>query len=159
MAARRIERHPISPIRTPKRTHLAARRAGEVALGPPMPIVTARDAADLLEPLFADRRREMLVILHLDEAQCVIALDERPAADGDTVDLPMRDIFHVALRHGAAGLVVAHNHPSGDPRPSRADIEATRRLAETAANLGIRLHDHLIFAGGECRSFREMGLL
>ena len=54
---------------------------------------------------------------------------------------------------------MAHNHPSGDPRPSRADIQATRRLAETADALDIRLHDHLIFAGTDCRSFRELGLL
>ena len=71
----------------------------------------------------------------------------------------MRAIFAAGLRHGAEGLVIAHNHPSGDPEPSRADIEATRRLADVAAALGIRLHDHLIFAGGECRSFRELGLL
>ena len=57
------------------------------------------------------------------------------------------------------GWSIAHNHPSGDPSPSRADIEATRRLAEAAAALGIRLHDHLIFAGGDCRSFRALGLL
>jgi len=101
----------------------------------------------------------MLAILHLDGAQCPIALDDWPAAGPDGVDLPMRDIFRAALTCGAVGLVIAHNHPSGDPRPSRADIEATRRLAETAATLGIRLHDHLIFAGAECRSFREMGLL
>ena len=71
----------------------------------------------------------------------------------------MREIFAAALKCDAFGLVIAHNHPSGDPRPSRADIEATRRLAETAAALGICLHDHLIFAGGECCSFRELGLL
>ena len=69
----------------------------------------------------------------------------------------MREIFRAALNHGAAGLVIAHNHPSGDPRPSPADVAATRRLAETAAALDIVVHDHLIFAGGECRSFRELG--
>ena len=124
-----------------------------------MAIVTARDAADLLAPLFADRTGELLAIVHLDAAQRLISVDERPAAGAGAVDLPMREIFGAALRRGAAGLILAHNHPSGDPRPSRADVEATRRFAETAENLGIRLHDHLIFAGGECLSFREMGLL
>jgi len=122
-------------------------------------IVTARDAADLLEPLFADASGEALAIVHLDAAQCLIAIDERTSVRSDAIDLPMREIFQAALASGAVGLILAHNHPSGDPRPSRADIEATRRFAETAATLGIRLHDHLIFAGGECRSFREMGLL
>jgi len=89
----------------------------------------------------------------------VIAVDAHPVAEVDEIVLPMAAIFKAALNHGAAGLIVAHNHPSGDPTPSRADIAATRRLAETAANLGLVLHDHLIFAGGECRSFRELGLL
>jgi DNA repair protein RadC len=122
-------------------------------------IVTAQDAAELLAPLFVDRTGELLAVLHLDAAQCLIALEERSGPGAATVDLPMRDIFRAALGHNAFGLVIAHNHPSGDPRPSRADVAATRRLAEAAASLGIRLHDHLIFAGGACRSFREMGLL
>jgi DNA repair protein RadC len=71
----------------------------------------------------------------------------------------MREIFRAALNHGAVGLIIAHNHPSGNPEPSRADIEATRTLAQTAASLGIVLHDHLIFAGDDCRSFRALGLL
>ena len=123
-----------------------------------MNIVTARDAADLLAPLFADRRGETLAVLYLDAGGGRIALDQRAVA-ADAIALPIREILHAALNHDAAGLVVAHNHPSGDPRPSPADIEATRRLAETAATLGILLHDHLIFAAGECRSFRELGLL
>jgi DNA repair protein RadC len=122
-------------------------------------IVTAQDAAELLAPLFAGEAGERLAVLHLDAAQRLIALDERAGAGPDAVDLPMRDIFLAALDHGAVGLVIAHNHPSGDPLPSRADVEATRRLAETSATLGIRLHDHLIFADGACRSFRELGLL
>jgi len=123
-----------------------------------MAIVTARDAADLLAPLFADRPGEALAVLYLDSGRGVIAVDQRTVA-GDAIALPIRDILHAALNHDASGLILAHSHPSGDPRPSEADIEATLRLAETAATLGILLHDHLIFAGAECRSFRELGLL
>ena len=123
-----------------------------------MAIVTARDAADLLAPLFADRPGETLAVLYLDDEGGEIALDQRSVAS-DAMALPVRDILHAALGHDAAGLVVAHNHPSGVAEPSRADIEATVRLAEAAAALGIVLHDHLIFAGEECRSFRELGLL
>ena len=124
-----------------------------------MAIVTARDAADLLAPLFADAEGERLAVLHLDRERRVLAVDAHPVAQADEIVLPMRAIFAAALRHDAAGMVIAHNHPSGDPRPSRADKAATRRLAETAAALGITLHDHLIFARGECRSFRQLGLL
>jgi len=124
-----------------------------------MPIATAKDAADLLAPLFVEGAEEKLVVLYLDSARRLIEVDEHPVGGADGTALPMRAIFAAGLRHGAEGLVIAHNHPSGNPEPSRADIEATRRLAEVAAALGIRLHDHLIFAGGECCSFRELGLL
>ena len=124
-----------------------------------MIIGTARDAADLLEPLFAEARCEKLAVLHLDSERRMLALDEKLVESRDEMVLPMRAIIADALDLGTSGMVIAHNHPSGDPRPSRADIAATRRLAETAANLGIRLHDHLIFAGKSCRSFRALGLL
>lgn len=124
-----------------------------------MIVGTARDAADLMEPLFADAPGEKLAVLHLDAERRMIALDEEEVAGSDAVMLPMRAIFAAALERGTSGLVIAHNHPSGDPQPSRADIEATRQLADIAASLGIRLHDHLIFAGPHCRSFRELGLL
>ena len=124
-----------------------------------MIIGTARDAADLLEPLFAEARCEKLAVLHLDSGRRMLALDEKPVESSDGMELPMRAIIAAALGLGTRGMVIAHNHPSGDPRPSRADIAATRRRAETAANLEIRLHDHLIFAGKSCRSFRALGLL
>lgn len=124
-----------------------------------MAIVSARDAADLLAPLFADAGGEKLAVLHLDRERRLLAVDAWPVAEADEIVLPMRAIFAAALAHDAAGLIIAHNHPSGDPRPSRADKAATRRLAQTADALGIVLHDHLIFAGGECASLRQLGLL
>ena len=124
-----------------------------------MAIVSARDAADLLAPLFADAGGEKLAVLHLDRERRLLAIDAWPVSEADEIVLPMRAIFTAALGHDAAGLIIAHNHPSGDPRPSRADKAATRRLAQTAEALDIVLHDHLIFAGGECTSLRQLGLL
>jgi DNA repair protein RadC len=124
-----------------------------------VPIATARAAAALLAPLFADAKGEKLAVVHLDRDRRMIAIDAFPVEEADRIVLPMRAIFAAALAHGATGMIVAHNHPSGDPNPSRADKAATRRLAEMAADLGIALHDHLVFAGGECRSFRELKLL
>ena len=124
-----------------------------------MIIGTARDAANQFAPLFAATENEKLAVLHLDAGRRMIACDEWPVGERHAVGLPLRDILAAALKWDAVGLVIAHNHPSGDPQPSEADIEATRQLAEAAATLDIRLHDHLIFAGGECRSFRELGLL
>jgi len=122
-------------------------------------IATARDAAQLLEPLFADIVGEKLAVLHLDSGKDVLALDEQAVGHRRWVELPIRVIIAKAFDLDTKSLIVAHNHPDGDPTPSRADIVATRRLAETAATLGIRLQDHLIFAGDACRSFRQLGLL
>ncbi len=70
-----------------------------------------------------------------------------------------REVFAPALRESAAAIVVAHNHPSGDPEPSREDIEVTRRLAEAGEILGVRLVDHVITGAVEFRSFARMGWL
>jgi DNA repair protein RadC len=122
-------------------------------------IATATDAARVLAPLFADARGERLAVAHLDAGRALLALDQPVAGGAAHVDLPIRAIIARAFDLDTKGLILAHNHPSGDPSPSRADIAATRRLAATADALGIRLFDHLIFAGGDCRSFRALGLL
>ena len=59
-----------------------------------------------------------------------------------------REVLGPALREGAAHVILAHNHPSGEPTPSKEDIQLTRQLAEGARLLGIRLHDHLIIGNG-----------
>jgi len=123
-----------------------------------MAILTARDAAELLAPLFADRAGEALAVVYLDARHEPIARETREAA-GAAIALPLREIFWAALGHGAVGLVIAHNHPSGDPAPSAADVRLTRRFAMACDVLGLALHDHLIFAGGQCESFRRLGLL
>jgi DNA repair protein RadC len=124
-----------------------------------MIVDTARAAADLFAPVFAGSPGEKLAVLHLDEARKLLALDEHDIGGSAEIALPLREIFAAALRHGAVGMVIAHNHPGGDPQPNRADKAVTRRLAETAGALAIVLHDHLIFAGGECLSLRQLGLL
>ena len=96
---------------------------------------------------------------HLDSEQRLIGTSEAANGSHDQVELPIRAIIEEALRLRSAGLIVAHNHPSGDPHPSEADLRATRELAATAASLGIQLHDHLVVgADGDCRSLRALGL-
>ena len=124
-----------------------------------MIVATAREAAEQLEPLFACARGEILAIMFLDEQGAVIATLQFPGGEFGTMRLPLGGIFVSAIGLGSRGMVIAHNHPSGDPHPGPTDVEATGRMAATAATLGIRLQDHLIFAGGTWRSFRELGLL
>lgn len=69
-----------------------------------------------------------------------------------------REILHIAIRHRAHTLIIAHNHPSGDPRPSTADLSLTEQLASACCTLGIPLVDHLIIAGGAWCSLAQQGL-
>jgi len=101
---------------------------------------------------------ECLWVAHVDDgAQCLhISLHEGNASE---IALPVREIILDAAAHGSSGLILAHNHPSGDPTPSDSDCRATRRLAAAAEALDCAVLDHLVFGGGECASFRRLGLL
>jgi DNA repair protein RadC len=123
-------------------------------------VATARDAARLLAPRFAQARGERLVVAHLAaDLRLIRVARPRGEAGADEVTLPIAAIVRQAVRLGSAAVVLAHNHPSGDPAPSRRDVASTLRLAGVLRELGIRLFDHLIFAGTEVRSFRQLGLL
>ncbi len=124
-----------------------------------MPLTTARAAADLLAPMFVPANLERVICVHLDKQVNVLAVEEASCGDQWSAPVPLRRIMHTALSVGATGLIMAHNHPSGEAEPSAADIAATRRLAEVGRALGLQLHDHLVFAGPHCSSFRALGLL
>ena len=102
--------------------------------------------------------REQLFVAHLDEGARCIHL-ARHDGHRDAVGLPVRKIIADAARLGSAGVILAHNHPSGDATPSHTDCRATRTLAHAGEAMDLAVVDHLIFARGECRSFRRMGLL
>jgi DNA repair protein RadC len=119
-----------------------------------MIVDTARAAAELLEPHVAGR--DGVAVLHLDADGRLI---ETGFAEAGGADLPVRDIVAAALRLGSASLVVARSHADGDSDSGEEDRAAARRLAEAASAVGVRLVDHLVFAAGECVSFRELKLL
>lgn len=117
------------------------------------------DAYGFFAAQMALRQDESLRIAYLDRDGRLIRVTDHEDAAADAVDLPIRAILRDALAWDAAALVLAHNHPSGDPTPSGADIDATLQLAEAARRVGIYVLDHLVFASGGCRSFRALGLL
>ncbi|MGZ2413037.1 DNA repair protein RadC [Sphingomonas sp. F9_3S_D5_B_2] len=106
----------------------------------------------------SDPARESLWVAHLDETARCLHLT-RHDGNETTSPFPLRDIIADAAAHGSAGIVLAHNHPSGDPRPSDSDCRSTRRLASAAEALDCAILDHLVFAGEQCTSFRRLGLL
>jgi DNA repair protein RadC len=116
------------------------------------PMHTELDATRFLRGLIGFRCDELLVAIFLDSRRCLIDHEIISAGRVDSVDFDLRRILLRALGRGATGIIVAHNHPSGDPRPSPSDLKATRDLAELGRALGICIHDHLVVAGGEVRS-------
>ena len=106
----------------------------------------------------ADPQREQLWVAHTDaQARCIHL--SRHGGDKHGADFPLRTIIADALAHGSAGIVLAHNHPSGDARPSDADCRATRRLATATEAIDCTVLDHLVFGGSGCSSLRQLGYL
>jgi DNA repair protein RadC len=102
--------------------------------------------------------QERLWVAHVDEQSRCLHLSHHDGGEA-CIDFPLRTIIADAARHGSAGILLAHNHPSGDARPSEADCRATRRLASAAEALDCTVLDHLVFAGGDCTSLRQLGYL
>ena len=122
-------------------------------------LTDSTDVADLLtkETMYEDREFFMAVYLNARmkvESKSIISIGSL-----DTTLVHPREVFSPAVRRGAAAVIVAHNHPSGDPDPSEEDILLTERLLESSRILGIRLVDHVIIGSGRYVSLRDEGLI
>ncbi len=107
----------------------------------------AREAVEQFRLIFLDRRNHVIA----DEVQQRGTVDHTP--------LYPREVVRRALELGATALILVHNHPSGDPTPSRADIDMTRQVVAAAASVDITVHDHVIVARKGTASFKTLGLL
>jgi DNA repair protein RadC len=98
-------------------------------------------------------------VLFMDRKNLLIADEVQGKGTIDHTPVYPREILKRALELGASAIILAHNHPSGDPTPSRADIDMTREVAKAALALKIALHDHIVVARGGVLSFKAQGLL
>ena len=98
-------------------------------------------------------------LLFLDRKNALIAHEQQQRGTVDHTPVYTREVVKRALELGASALILVHNHPSGDPTPSRADIEMTREVVEAARSLRIAVHDHLVIGRGGTASFKALGLL
>ena len=98
--------------------------------------------------------REQFRILFLDKRNGLIADEVQQTGTVDHTPVYPREVVKRALEHSASAIILVHNHPSGDPTPSRADIEMTKVIAGIAKPLGIALHDHIIVGRQGHTSFR-----
>ena len=109
--------------------------------------VLARERIEQFRLLFLDSRNRLLA----DEAQARGTVNHTPVYP--------REVVKRALELNAVAIILVHNHPSGDPTPSREDITMTRAIAEAAATVSVAVHDHVIVGNGRWISFRQEGLL
>jgi DNA repair protein RadC len=123
-------------------------------------VLTSWDALlDYCHTAMAHRETEQFRILFLDRKNVLIADEEQAKGTVDHVPVYPREVVKRGLELNASALILVHNHPSGDPTPSDADISMTHQIKEAAQVLGITLHDHLIIGKSRELSFRAAGYL
>lgn len=123
-------------------------------------VISGWDALlDYCHTAMAHRETEQFRVLYLDRKNSLIADEEQARGTVDHVPVYPREVAKRALEHNASALILVHNHPSGDPTPSQADIAMTRKVETALSALGITLHDHLIIGASAELSFRAEGLL
>ncbi len=116
----------------------------------------------LLDYLRADMAHlhvERVRVLHLNTRNQLLRDDHMGDGSIDQAAIYVREVIKRAMELGSASLILVHNHPSGDPSPSRQDIEITRQIVDAGKRLGIAVHDHIIVAANGHTSLRAQGLL
>ena len=114
---------------------------------------------EYLRAAMAHDANEQFRLLFLDRKNALIAEEVQARGTVDHTPVYVREVVKRALDLGATALILVHNHPSGDPTPSRADIDMTREIARAAAPLGVTIHDHIIIGRGEPTSLKALGLI
>ncbi|MDE2340298.1 MAG: DNA repair protein RadC, partial [Alphaproteobacteria bacterium] len=102
---------------------------------------------------------ERVRVLHLNSRNMLIRDEVMAEGSVDEAAIHTREVIRRALDLGSTAIIIVHNHPSGDPQPSKADIRITREIADAGMRLGIAVHDHIIIGGKGHASMRAMGLL
>jgi DNA repair protein RadC len=136
------------------------RRAASWPRGHRAAVTTPQDVVSLLAARARGLDREHFWALALDTKNHLSRVFEVSVGSLNASIVHPRELFRGAVRASAASIVIAHNHPSGDPTPSGADIQLTRRLVRAGDVLGIEVLDHVVIGdGGEWASLRELGLM
>lgn len=107
----------------------------------------------------AHEPREQFRVLFLDTKNQLIADEVMNEGTVDHAPVYPREVARRALEHSAAAVILVHNHPSGDPKPSAADVAITRDIVTATAAVGVKVHDHLVIGRNGAESFKSLGLL
>jgi DNA repair protein RadC len=124
------------------------------------PALSSWDALlDYCSAVMGRTQTEEFRVLFLDRKNVLVADEVHQKGTVDHTPVYPREVVKRALELGASALILVHNHPSGDPTPSRADIAMTQEIAAAAKALKIEVHDHLVIGRGKHASFKALGLL
>ncbi len=113
----------------------------------------------MLKPRIDDWTREHFLVVLLDARNGVVGIETVSVGSLTASIVHPREVFKPAVIASVAGIVIGHNHPSGDPEPSPEDLSITKRLVNAGELLGIEVHDHIVFTERSFVSLRERGAL
>ena len=122
-------------------------------------IRSSKEVLEYLQHNLRDKNREVFMIIYLNGRNQIINMEEVFEGTLSTSAVYPREVVKRALDNEAAALVFVHNHPSGNPKPSKEDLTITNKLKEAAQSIDVAIHDHLIIAGNEVYSFADHGLI
>ncbi len=117
------------------------------------------DVVNAVKPMIADPNKEFFMALYLNTKNGILKQEVISIGSLNANIVHPREIFKTACMVSASSIIVAHNHPSGDPSPSREDIEITKKLVESGKMIGIEILDHVIIGFDKNYGFRESGIL
>jgi DNA repair protein RadC len=122
-------------------------------------IESSKNVYDIFHPLLSDLKHEELWALYLNRSNKIIKRSLILRGNTNNVSVDIKLILKEAVEILAAGIVLCHNHPTNDAKPSKEDISITLKLREAAQLLDVKLHDHIIVCDGEYYSFRDAGVV
>ena len=120
---------------------------------------TPEETYRYMRPRYVNEYREHFDVLMMDNRNRLIRRHRVSTGSLSTSIVHPRECFNPVIRESAAGVIFSHNHPSGDPAPSREDVDITHRLRQVGEVMGVRVHDHVVCGHGRFFSFRREGLL
>jgi len=126
-----------------------------LAKNPIKKITCAKDVFDLYHERLKDEKQEHFIVIMLDTKNNIIAEETVFKGTLDASIVHPREIFKTAVRNSASKIILLHNHPSGDPAPSREDLEITEKLSNSGDELGIKVLDHVIIGGDQWWNWKE----
>ncbi|HEX7011437.1 MAG TPA: DNA repair protein RadC [Steroidobacteraceae bacterium] len=136
-----------------------ARRHHQELMISASPLAHPRAVREFLQMRLRDLKYEVFCCLWLDKRRRVILFEELFRGTVDSAHIHAREVVKQALLRNASAVILAHNHPSGVPEPSRDDVIVTRRLREALAIVEVQVVDHLIVGDGKCESMAERGMV